>query len=153
MGSLDVGGTTYSISLFDTAGREDYDRMRPLSYPGSRICLICYSITSVETLNRVASLYIHEIRHHLPNIPIILVGCKIDLRDDPETIARLKEKNMAFVTYKQGMEVAKSLNIERFMECSALKYIGINEIFAEAVRLAAHAPKKTKEKSGKCVLL
>ena len=31
-----IGGEPYTLGLFDTAGQEDYDRLRPLSYPQVR---------------------------------------------------------------------------------------------------------------------
>jgi cell division control protein 42 len=40
----------YHLSLWDTAGQEDYDRLRPLSYPGTDVFLICFSIDSHESL-------------------------------------------------------------------------------------------------------
>ena len=42
-----------------------------------------------------------EVSHHCPNTPIILVGTKLDLRDDKETIEKLKEKQLSPVSYTQ----------------------------------------------------
>lgn len=42
-----------------------------------------------------------EVRHHCPNTPIILVGTKLDLRDDRTTIEKLKEKKLTPITYPQ----------------------------------------------------
>ena len=39
-----VDNDTYNLGLWDTAGQEDYDRLRPLSYPSTDIFLLCYSI-------------------------------------------------------------------------------------------------------------
>lgn len=48
-------------------------------------------------------------RHHCPSTPIILVGTKLDLRDDKDTIERLKEKKLAPITYPQGLALAKEI--------------------------------------------
>lgn len=50
-----------------------------------------------------------EVRHHCPSTPIILVGTKLDLRDDKETIEKLKEKKLAPITYPQGLALAKEI--------------------------------------------
>jgi GTPase SAR1 family protein len=42
-----------------------------------------------------------EVRHHCPSTPIILVGTKLDLREDKETIEKLKDKKLAPITYPQ----------------------------------------------------
>ena len=34
------------LSIWDTAGQEDYDRLRPLSYPQTDVFLICFSVVS-----------------------------------------------------------------------------------------------------------
>jgi small GTP-binding protein len=39
-----MGNKPYHLSLWDTAGQEDYDRLRPLSYPGTDVFVICFAI-------------------------------------------------------------------------------------------------------------
>lgn len=58
-----------------------------------------------------------EVRHHCPSTPIILVGTKLDLRDEKETIEKLKEKKLAPITYPQGLALAKEIG-ERCSEAS-----------------------------------
>lgn len=48
-------------------------------------------------------------RHHCPSTPIILVGTKLDLRDDKDTIEKLKEKKLSPITYPQGLALAKEI--------------------------------------------
>lgn len=50
-----------------------------------------------------------EVRHHCPSTPIILVGTKLDLRDEKETIEKLKEKKLTPITYPQGLALAKEI--------------------------------------------
>lgn len=50
-----------------------------------------------------------EVRHHCPNTPIILVGTKLDLRDDKDTVEKLKEKKLNPITYPQGLAMAKEI--------------------------------------------
>jgi Ras-related C3 botulinum toxin substrate 1 len=57
----------------DTAGQEDYDRLRPLSYPQTDVFLICFSIISPHSYDNVKSKWFPEIQHHAPGVPIILV--------------------------------------------------------------------------------
>lgn len=52
----------------------------------------------------------HEVRHHCPNTPIILVGTKLDLRDDKDTIEKLKEKKLSPIIYPQGLAMAKEIS-------------------------------------------
>jgi Rho family protein len=66
-----------------------------------------------------------------PNIPVILVGCKVDLRPtdgDPGSSDR------AFVTREQGERVANIIGARAYKECSALKIEGVDEVFEVATR-------------------
>ena len=68
------------IELWDTAGQEDYDRLRPLSYPDADVILICFSIDSSDSLRNITDKWVPEVNHFCPNVPVILVGNKMDLR-------------------------------------------------------------------------
>ena len=55
-----IGGKEITIGLFDTAGQEDYDRLRPLSYPNTDIFLICFSVVapvSYENIKEKVSIH------------------------------------------------------------------------------------------------
>ena len=60
-----------------------------------------------------------EVTHHAPDTPIILVGTKLDLREDPEMNARLRDRRMAPITYSQAVQLAKEIRAVRYLECSA----------------------------------
>ena len=62
--------------MWDTAGQEDYDRLRPLSYPDTDVILMCFSIDSPDSLDNIPEKWTPEVRHFCPNVPIILVGNK-----------------------------------------------------------------------------
>lgn len=51
--SVSVDGQPISLGLWDTAGQEDYDRLRPLSYPQTNVFLICFSLVSPPSFDNV----------------------------------------------------------------------------------------------------
>lgn len=140
------------MGLWDTAGQEDYDRLRPLSYPQTGVFLICFSLVSPPSFENVKTKWYPEISHHAPNTPIILVGTKLDLREDRETLDKLREKRQQPITYSQGVQVAKEIGAVKYLECSALTQKGLKTVFDEAIR-AVLVPPETKKKAKKCVIL
>lgn len=48
-----IGGEPYTLGLFDTAGQEDYDRLRPLSYQQTDVFLVCFSVVSPSSFENV----------------------------------------------------------------------------------------------------
>ena len=50
---VEIVGHRVEVALWDTAGQEDYDRLRPLSYPNSHVILICFAIDSPDSLDCV----------------------------------------------------------------------------------------------------
>jgi len=152
-----VDGKPINLGLWDTAGQEDYDRLRPLSYPQTDVFLICFSIVNPSSFENVRAKWYPEVSHHCPNTPIILVGTKLDLREDPETLHKLEAKRQAPITYEQGMQMAKEIGAVKYMECSALTQKGLKAVFDEAIRAVIAPPDKTKNKSnsrrGNCLIL
>jgi len=148
-----VDGKPINLGLWDTAGQEDYDRLRPLSYPQTDVFLMAFSIISPSSFENISAKWYPEVSHHCPNTPIILVGTKLDLRDDLETQGRLKEKGMQPISYEQGLAKAKEINAVKYMECSALTQKGLKAVFDEAIRVVIAPPPKKKSKKGACSIL
>uniref|UniRef100_A0AAZ3QG98 Uncharacterized protein n=1 Tax=Oncorhynchus tshawytscha TaxID=74940 RepID=A0AAZ3QG98_ONCTS len=91
---IEVDSKQVELALWDTAGQEDYDRLRPLSYPDTDVILMCFSIDSPDSLENIPEKWTPEVKHFCPNVPIILVGNKKDLRNDEHTrreLAKMKQ--------------------------------------------------------------
>lgn len=149
-----VDGRPINLGLWDTAGQEDYDRLRPLSYPQTDVFLICFSIISPASKDNVKTKWHPEIQHHAPGVPFILVGTKMDLRDDQDTIDRLGSKNLKCVSSSGGDEFASQMGAYKYLECSALTQKGLKAVFDEAIRcvLQSQESQNTKKKRP-CMIL
>ncbi|KAJ2723733.1 Rho GTPase protein rac1 [Coemansia sp. Benny D115] len=147
-----VDGKPINLGLWDTAGQEDYDRLRPLSYPQTDVFLVCFSLVSPPSFENVRTKWAPEISHHAPNVPVIMVGTKLDLRENRDEVEKLKLKNMAPVTYNQGLTLSRQLNFARYLECSALTQKGLKNVFDEAIR-AVLLPAAPEKKVKKCSIL
>ena len=146
-----VDGKPVNLGLWDTAGQEDYDRLRPLSYPQTDVFLVAFSIISPHSFDNVKSKWWPEIQHHAPGVPIILVGTKADLRNDQATINQLQSKGLRVISLAEANQRVTEIGAVKYMECSALTQEGLKLVFDEAIRAALNKP-KPKKKSG-CILL
>merc|ERR1712241_926543 len=97
-----VGGEEVTMGLFDTAGQEDYDRLRPLSYPNTDIFLACFSVVEPVSFENIKEKWIPEITHHCPNVPFMIVGTQIDLRDDAVMIEKLTKNKTRPISTTSG---------------------------------------------------
>ncbi|KAI8143631.1 rac protein [Fennellomyces sp. T-0311] len=147
-----VDGKPINLGLWDTAGQEDYDRLRPLSYPQTDVFLACFSLVSPPSFENIRTKWYPEISHHAPNTPIILVGTKLDLREDKTTVDRLREKRMAPISYSQAVQMSKDIGAAKYLECSALTQKGLKNVFDEGIRAVLSPPARPKKKKG-CLIL
>nr|XP_054100975.1 rho-related GTP-binding protein RhoQ isoform X3 [Callithrix jacchus] len=115
--SVTVGGKQYLLGLYDTAGQEDYDRLRPLSYPMTDVFLICFSVVNPASFQNVKEEWVPELKEYAPNVPFLLIGTQIDLRDDPKTLARLNDMKEKPICVEQGQKLAKEENSRKRSCC------------------------------------
>ena len=108
--------------------------------------LLFFSIDSPDSLDNVKEKWAPEAKHHGPGKPLIVVGTKTDLRTDERTIANLKAKGRHPITYKEGVELAKDVGAQKYVECSAKEYYNVREIFQEVTE--EHFKSKSKAKEG-----
>jgi len=119
---LDFHGRQVAFALWDTVNQDDYDRLRPLSYSNSRVILMCYAIDTPESLTSVmeraspnitsstvtlfetdtrAWQWIPEAMYLAPKVPVLLVGCKKDLRYNHRAIEELRRNNQLPLSSEQ----------------------------------------------------
>jgi len=156
-----VDDTPYQLGLWDTAGQEEYDRLRSLCYPQTDVFLVCFSVIQPDSFANIKTKWYPEIRHFCPKQPFVLVGLKIDLRDDETELEELAKEGKQPIIPEQGKKLALELKAECYRECSALTQTGLKEVFDEAARIGM--PKKTTvtdgeepiviKKKNKCIIL
>lgn len=166
--NVKVDGQLYSLSLWDTAGQDAYDRLRPLSYPQTDAFLICFSTADAVSFHNIRSKWYPEIHHHAPGVPIILVGTKTDLREtvvakeEVKTEAEAAEARKksrwgtgSTVSTEEGKKLAKDIRARTYLECSALKLRGVVRVFHEAIYAGSSKPEKPELSTNqrKCRLL
>ncbi|CAF1033439.1 unnamed protein product [Rotaria sordida] len=147
-----VDNVKVSLGLWDTAGQEDYDRLRPLSYPQTDVFVVCFSVVSPPSFTNITNKWMPEIRHHCPDKPFILCGTKIDLREDCEYINQLQKQNIQPIKREQGQHLCKKIRAFKYVECSALTQKGLKQVFDDAVR-AVLSPTSTKASKSSCTFL
>ncbi|KAJ5077684.1 hypothetical protein M0811_05783 [Anaeramoeba ignava] len=154
--TVTVEGEPINISLVDTAGDGKYDSLHPLSYPQTDIFLICFSLVSPSSFENVKSKWIPDLNYNSPNTPFILVGTKLDLRDDPNTVKKLEEKGLSPITFQTAESLSKEIKAVDYVECSALTQKNLKNVFDVVVRKGSSfvpPPPYEKKKSGKCLIL
>ncbi|OUC39631.1 Ras family protein [Trichinella nativa] len=126
-----IGGEPYTLGLFDTAGQEDYDRLRPLSYPQTDVFLVCFSVVSPSSYENVKEKWVPEITHHCAKTPFLLAGTQIDLREDSSVLDKLSKNKQKPITVEQGEKLAKELKAVKYVECSALTQAIFVKLFSK----------------------
>ncbi|GFZ51604.1 GTP-binding protein RHO1 [Saitozyma sp. JCM 24511] len=140
---LQVDDQAVELSLWDTAGQEEFDRLRSLSYADTHIIMICFSVDSPVSLDNAGTKV--RMKPTLADMKMLdLFGCqsdaaaalKCDLRDDPAVKEKLARRALHPVSYEEGLSVARAIRASRYLECSAKHNRGVQEAIHEAARVA-----------------
>ncbi|PIA62149.1 hypothetical protein AQUCO_00200270v1 [Aquilegia coerulea] len=147
-----VEGTTVNLGLWDTAGQEDYNRLRPLSYRGADVFVLAFSLVSRASYENIFKKWIPELQHYAPGVPVVLAGTKLglwytDLREDKHYLA--DHPGAVPVTTAQGEELRKQIGAAYYIECSSKTQQNVKAVFDAAIRVVIKPPQKQKEKKKK----
>ena len=149
-GNIGVQRQRESLRIIISSGQEDYDRLRPLSYPDTNVLLLCFSISSPDSLENIPERWVPEVKHFCPKVPVVLVGLKKDLRTDEETLSLLAADKKVPVSPEDGEEMKTKIGAVGYHECSAKTKEGVREVFEAATRAAlVPRPKLNKTKFNK----
>ena len=162
-GYLSVDGKVAELGICDTSGQEDYTRLRPLSYPGTDVFILCFSIAKRESclfilfsvscplcfpllhhdfhiivstciaVKHISTVWVPELSHHLLDVPVILVGT-----GDDDTFAERKQsqntKSSTYVAFEEGLAKGKEIGACRYLECNLKSLPAVTQVFYDAVR-------------------
>ena len=120
-----VNGSEYTILLWDTAGQEELENIRTLSYANTDIFLLCFSIVDRSSFENVKNKWFEEVKIHSNKPILLLVGTKSDLRrSTPPTQC---------ISTEEAALMAKQIQAFDYIECSALLNEGVKEVFDNAI--------------------
>ncbi|GAB2225272.1 hypothetical protein Droror1_Dr00006063 [Drosera rotundifolia] len=134
-----VDGNIVNLGLWDTAGQEDYSRLRPLSYRGADIFVLAFSLISRASYENVLKKWMPELRRFAPNVPIVLVGTKLDLREqggysDPT--------GSNIISSTQGEELRKQIGAAAYIECSSKTQQNVKAVFDTVIKVVLQPPRR-----------
>jgi small GTP-binding protein len=136
------------VQIWDTAGQEDLENIRCLSYANTDVFLLCFSVVDPNTLANIRTRWMPELKKYIQKPRVILVGTKDDLRTDPGTLAALRAEGLKPIDPSEAKAVVTEMKIADYLECSAMQQTGVDEVFNLAIATALKRPKKKQ-----CLLL
>jgi len=146
----EIDGELVNVILWDTAGQEDYETIRTTTcFPNTHVFILCFSVVHPDSFHNIKQKWLEELRKSCPNTPYILIGTKTDLRDDPETVKKLAEKNREPISTKVGKKRAKEIKALAYLECCAKDTPSVNEVFRTALKVVMDPLKLQKKQVAK----
>ncbi|EAY02904.1 Cdc42 homolog, putative [Trichomonas vaginalis G3] len=139
---LEVNGEEVHLQLWDTAGQEELENIRILSYTNTDVFLVCFSVCDPNSYENVQNIWLKELKKHVQNPVYLLVGTKSDLRNDDATLQSLAQTGKSPVTHQAGEKLANEIKAIGYVECSAIKQEGVKEVFDAAMKHALKPKKK-----------
>lgn len=154
-----------NLSLWDTAGQEDYDRLRPLSYPESDVIILIYSSVKQESYDHILTRWIPELAHFLKGVKIILVATMCDVRDKMKSVGyatseehrqfceRMTLRKLDSIPREKGEYLAKQIGAEYFIECSPKTTDNVKLVIDMAGRIAAKELRNSPKPDRPCKVM
>lgn len=136
--ALDVthNNKPYRLHIWDTAGQDEFDRLRPLSYQDAKVILICFELDKRASFTNLSDRWVAEVNYFCKEVKMILVGCKSDLRDGSNDS----------VSDEEALQFAKQHGNIPYIATSAKQGTGCDKVFPTAIDI-------TQAKKKKCDIL
>ncbi|XP_069766006.1 ras homolog family member Ub isoform X2 [Narcine bancroftii] len=135
---VQVDGTPIRLQLCDTAGQDEFDKLRHFCYQKSDVFLLCFSVVSPSSFQNVAEKWMPEIRSHCPATPVVLVGTQCDLRGDVKVLIELAACKERPVPAVAACSLAEKIGAAAYIECSSLTQKNLKEVFDMAIVCGLH---------------
>ncbi|ODV86362.1 hypothetical protein CANARDRAFT_175268 [[Candida] arabinofermentans NRRL YB-2248] len=126
------GGQIFKLSLHDTAGQEDFEGLRIPIYSDVDIVIACYSVDSQPSLANIQESWIPEVQNYQPDVPIVLVGTKCDLKNQLSSDQLVSESDELLVCNSIGS------NVVGHLQASAVTTENVHKVFDVCVSQIAN---------------
>ncbi|XP_068608120.1 ras homolog family member Ua [Brachionichthys hirsutus] len=151
---VSVDSQPVKLQLCDTAGQDEFDKLRPLCYTSADVFLLCFSVVSPASFQNVPEKWVPEIRRHTPFAPLVLVGTQCDLREDVKVLIDLAKYRERPVDPTDAQDCAMEIGAVAYVECSSLTQKNLKEVFDTAIlaslqNCSAHKHPRGKQKRQK----
>lgn len=130
---VQVDGTPIRLQLCDTAGQDEFDKLRHFCYHKSAVFLLCFSVVSPSSYQNVVEKWMPEIRAHCPAAPVLLVGTQCDLRGDVKVLIELAACREKPVSAADARGLAEKIGAVAYVECSSLTQKNLKDVFDLAI--------------------
>jgi len=141
-------GRLINITLWDTAGQDDYALFRTSTcYKNTDVFLVCFSVVNPHSFQNVKQKWIPELQEHCPNVPFILVGTQTDRKNDPKVLEELQGQKP--IDFKTGEKRAKEIKAVKYLECTAREISTVTGVFRAACQYLLEVDDKRKQRIAK----
>ena len=139
-----VFGEKIELVVVEVVGRDDCARLRKCAYHKMDTIILCYSVDSPESLERIIHYWMPELKSHAPKVPFILVATKKDIRDEAldNWSSSTTEK---VVSTARGQKVADNIGAHTFLECSARYRDNTRNVFETAAKVALQKSRRKRK--------
>ena len=149
--NVTAGDKQIELGLCDTDfgyNSEDREYNIRRCIANASVLLICFSVTNPASFQNVQEEWLPEVSRTCPDVPLILVGTKLDTRTDEGVLSRLRAQQQEPVNPKEGQALARKFNAFKYIECSAKTSENMKMVFDEAIKAVL-----SRKKKGHCTLL
>ncbi|XP_052093321.1 uncharacterized protein LOC127729524 [Mytilus californianus] len=134
--SITVQGIEVQLKVRDTPGQENFADMRSKAYHDADVFIVCFAVDNQDSFSNVNSVWNKELKTNYPEVPRILVGNKIDIRENKKKIEKLQKEKKNIINDETASDVKDILGMNDYVSCSAKINTGVADVFKAAATAA-----------------